>query len=362
LKDIQYIITSETNKSMAMGKAIMDSYELRQIPINISCYKNQVELFLDKFFLNLDAGLEYYVGIYEGENLLGGAGYEGNIIKCVALDDSLRGLGLTNTLISDLIKKIYDNGNNKAILFTKPENKELFEGSGFYLVESSKMALLMETDKNAFSNYLKKLEIHKKPGTVGAIVMNCNPFTLGHQHLVEYAAARCDVLHLFVVEEDKSVFPFSIRRELAKKGVAHLDNVQIHNGGDYIISSATFPAYFIKDTDDIIRTQAELDLRIFGGHIAPALRITKRFVGNEPYSQVTNMYNRIMQEILPSFGVEVEIVPRKEQAGEPISASRVREYIQNGDLYKARELLPSSTYSFLESTEAKQIIQTIKCY
>jgi [citrate (pro-3S)-lyase] ligase len=68
-----------------------------------------------------------------------------------------------------------------------------------------------------------------------------------------------------------------------------------------------------------------------------------------------------MQEVLPPLGVDVEIVPRKEHEGEPISASRIRKYIQNEDLYKARELLPLSTYSFLESTEAKQILQAIKC-
>ena len=42
---------------------------------------------------------------------------------------------------------------------------------------------------------------------VAAIVMNANPFTLGHQYLVEKAAAENDLVHLFMVSEDASLFP-----------------------------------------------------------------------------------------------------------------------------------------------------------
>ena len=60
--------------------------------------------------------------------------------------------------------------------------------------------------------YKKTLREKKLP--IGALVMNCNPFTLGHQYLVEYAASKVAKLYLFVVEEDKSEFPFADRIEL----------------------------------------------------------------------------------------------------------------------------------------------------
>ena len=42
---------------------------------------------------------------------------------------------------------------------------------------------------------LKKGDANSKNG---GIVMNCNPFTLGHRYLIEYAAARVDYLYIFV--------------------------------------------------------------------------------------------------------------------------------------------------------------------
>ncbi|EFA28598.1 ABC transporter, ATP-binding protein, partial [Haemophilus influenzae HK1212] len=38
----------------------------------------------------------------------------------------------------------------------------------------------------------------------GSIVMNANPFTLGHRYLIEQALQQCDHLHLFIVGEDAS--------------------------------------------------------------------------------------------------------------------------------------------------------------
>ena len=58
--------------------------------------------------------------------------------------------------------------------------------------------------------------------------MNANPFTLGHQYLVEKAAAENDLLHLFIVSEDASLVPFKIRKQLVMKGTAHLKNICYH--------------------------------------------------------------------------------------------------------------------------------------
>ena len=334
--------------------------ELRQIPLRHEIYRNSVRDLLSKNGLTYDTALECYIGVYMDGQLMGGAGYSGKIIQCVAIDESLRGLGVTNTLISELLRRIYENGHSNAMLFTKPGNQALFEGAGLRLVESSDTAMLMETDPKAFANYLGSLSGAKESGFSASIVMNCNPFTLGHQYLIEYAAGHCDTLHIFLVQEDKSVFPFRQRLELLQKGTSHLGNVRVHPGGSYIISSATFPTYFIKSADEAIKSQAELDLRIFARHIAEALNIKKRFVGEEPYCPVTSVYNQIMERTLPPMGIEVEIVPRKELDREAISASLVRELINKGRLEKTRGLLPDSTYDFLHSEEAAPIIERIK--
>lgn len=178
----------------------------------------------------------------------------------------------------------------------------------------------------------------------GAIVANCNPFTNGHKYLMETAAALVDTLHVFVVSEDASDFPFSLRYEMVKRGTAHIKNLILHQSGDYMISHSTFPTYFIKDMAKAKDVNVELDLTLFGKRIAPALDIKKRFVGTEPYCEVTGAYNEAMKRILPRFGIEVIEIERK--GG--ISASKVREAMKNGDINLIKRLVPGSTYDIIK--------------
>ena len=188
--------------------------------------------------------------------------------------------------------------------------------------------------------------------------MNANPFTLGHQYLVEKAASECDTLHLFIVSEDASLIPFSVRKKLVLEGTAHLSNVVCHDSGPYIISNATFPSYFLKDEKTVIRSHAKLDLNVFK-KIAETLSITSRYVGEEPTSQVTGIYNQIMSSELPAAGINCIVIPRKEIDGKPISASTVRQYIQQRNYQALRKLVPVSTLNYFQSDAATPIIEKI---
>ncbi|MGE5630131.1 MAG: adenylyltransferase/cytidyltransferase family protein, partial [Caulobacteraceae bacterium] len=210
------------------------------------------------------------------------------------------------------------------------------------------------------ASYLHSIAEFKRDGAVvSSIVVNCNPFTLGHQYLIEKAASESDILHVFVVWEDKSSFPSSVRYELVKKGTAHLSNVVVHKGKNYVISNATFPSYFLKDYDEIVETHAHLDLNIFGKYIVPALGINRRYVGEEPYCKVTKAYNTIMKNVLPQYGVKVIEIPRLENENGAISASKVREIIKQGRLDDVCALVPKTTYEYLKSPEAENIIANI---
>ncbi|MBQ9442198.1 MAG: [Selenomonadaceae bacterium] len=77
--------------------------------------------------------------------------------------------------------------------------------------------------------------------------MNCNPFTLGHEYLIEYASKKVKKLYIFVVEEDKSEFKFADRFELVKRGVKKFSNVEVLPSGKFIISQQTFSGYFNKE-------------------------------------------------------------------------------------------------------------------
>ena len=190
--------------------------------------------------------------------------------------------------------------------------------------------------------------------------MNANPFTLGHLYLIEKASKENDILYLFIVSEDKSIFPFNIRKKLVIEGTSHLKNIIYHDSGPYIISSATFPSYFQKDENDVIESHANIDLEIFV-KIAKNLDINVRYVGEEPKSIVTGIYNKIMETKLPQYGIKCIVVPRKnENSGEIISASNVRKLIKDGDFDKIKEMVPECTYKYLISPEAKYVIEKIK--
>ena len=93
----------------------------------------------------------------------------------------------------------------------------------------------------------------------------------------------------------------------------------------------------------------DLDVEIFGRHIAPALGISRRYVGTEPLSPLTNSYNRALAALLPACGVEVVEVPRLEEGGQPISASRVRALLATGELNAIAPLVPPTTFDYLKN-------------
>jgi [citrate (pro-3S)-lyase] ligase len=180
---------------------------------------------------------------------------------------------------------------------------------------------------------------------IGSIVMNCNPFTCGHEYLVAKALENCDYLYIFLVEEDKSAFPFVHRKAMALSALVGRERVAIVPSGRFILSGATLPEYFIKDGDIVL--DASNDLTIFATKIAPALGIQKRFVGNEPFCPITRQYNEAMKAILPRHGIELMEIPRLERDGRAISASEVRGCLKSGDLARIAQIVPPTTYDYL---------------
>lgn len=207
-------------------------------------------------------------------------------------------------------------------------------------------------DNPELQKFVKTLEPYKRGnGTTlnGSIVMNCNPFTLGHRYLIEYASSKVDYLYIFVVEENRSYFDFKDRFELVKKGTADLKNVIVLPSGNFIISATTFPGYFYKSSLKEAQIDCSNDINVFAEYIAPALDIKVRFAGQEPLDPVTNQYNEGMAEILPKHGIKFDVIPRKkdkEDAG-VISASRVRKCLEDGRLDVIKYLVPPTTYEYL---------------
>lgn len=173
--------------------------------------------------------------------------------------------------------------------------------------------------------------------------MNCNPFTYGHLYLIEYAASKVNGLYVFVVEEDRSIFPFELRKQMVEEGTRNLRNVCVVPSGEWVLSYQTFSAYFGKAERQEEKVDARMDLEIFARYIAPPLGITHRFVGEEPTDKVTRQYNEQMKRILGEFDICVEEVPRKEFDGNVISASYVRKCMEEKRFEEIENYVPEST-------------------
>ena len=185
-------------------------------------------------------------------------------------------------------------------------------------------------------------------GKIGAAVMHCNPFTLGHRYLVETAAKECDHLYVFVLSEEDGMFSPEDRMEMVKAGTADIANLTVLPTGPYLISSATFPSYFLKEKENLPEIQCLLDIEIFTRYIAPYLNITHRYVGTEPFSPSTAMYNEALKTYLPPASIEVRELPRMEKEGLAVSARAVRSLLAEGRKEEAAAKLPQTTVEILK--------------
>ena len=247
--------------------------------------------------------------------------------------------------MTELRREAFARGERQLFVFTKPSNEPLFRSLSFFPVAACGEAMLLESTRGGLRRYLDALPKHGE--NCGAVVMNCAPFTLGHQYLVDQARRACDWLYVFVLSEAKGIFPPEDRLELVRQGCQAYSNVSVHPTMGYLISNATFPTYFLKDQNRGGEISCQLDLEIFASRFAPALGLRKRFVGTEPLDPVTRRYNEALQSFLPGRGISVVEVPRLEAEGGPVSASRVRRCLASGDWQLLQQLVPHTTFTYL---------------
>ena len=375
-------------------------------------WRRKVERFLEANQLRLDE-VDYYAIVTEpdGDEILAGGGLQGDIIKCIAVEERLRDAHLSNRLVSHLISEAAQRGHHSVKVFTKPQNRQVFESFGFRLVGEAPLAILMENGHGIddYTKYLRSCASTLQPAehpadislptaegrggasTIGVIVMNANPFTLGHRYLIEQAARQVDRLFIIPVKEDggeyqpsRSLFPYAERKAMMEAAVAQSNKVPkyqsnslplregrggvfVLEGSPYAISAATFPTYFLKQLSDAADTQMLLDIDIFCRHIAPALGATIRFVGSEPNDALTRRYNELLQQQLPLHALRLVEIPRltaitspstpaspvccdhvaTPQSAPAISASLVRKALAEGRFAEAAALVPPTTIPYL---------------
>ena len=356
---------------------MMQSYRehnIQELPLSSPFFRQKVERFLGENGLRLEE-LDVYCAIEnDAGEILAGAGLYRDIIKCIAVAQQARSEGLVAPLVSHLISLAASRGMSELKLFTKPENEAVFESLGFHVLARAPKALLMEKGRG-LEKYCDYLRSFRREGRSGVVVMNANPFTLGHLYLLQQAASQVDTLYVIPVKEEGQRFSYSERVSMIRKAeenyflcsspknqfssaltvpncpknhFSSAGEVVLLEGSEYQISAATFPTYFLKNLSDAAETQMRLDLDLYTRWIAPALNASVRFVGTEPTDALTAQYNAFMKELLP----QVVEIPRTQ-----VSASAVRAALERGCFREASALCPPSTWPYLLADLANRALQ-----
>lgn len=331
----------------------MNNFSIEVVDINDESTMSKVREFLIGSDLELDF-VDYCIVIRNENKIIATCSKQFNLIKCISVCTKFNGLELANKLVTAILKQITSENYDEAFVITKFKNKEIFESMNFKSIYSNEKISFLTNRFDRFEDYKNYLSKQKQDGTNGLIVMNCNPFTLGHEFLIKEAAKQVDNLYIVPVLEDLSFFKYNERFEMMKQSISKMQNVFLLNGSGYIISKSVFPSYFLKSSDEVISEQTNLDSHIFVKLFKDALSIKKRFVGTEPISHTTNSYNETLNKVLTENKIELVVIPRLEINNEVVSASKVRVALANGDEKIINEMLPQTSIDVLKKINLEE--------
>ncbi|MDR0622632.1 MAG: [citrate (pro-3S)-lyase] ligase [Deltaproteobacteria bacterium] len=342
-----------------MGWDSIGNFELEAVNLDSKRDLGEVAAFLANQGLRFGPDLDHTVVLRQSGAIVATGSFKGEVIRNVAVSPQLRGLNLTAIIVTALAREQTLRGLTHFFVFTKPDNVAPFKGLGFAeIARVMPWVVLLETGLGSMSDWLQETArvLNHLPRPRAALVMNCDPFTKGHQALIRRAADENEAVVVFVVSEDSSTFPFADRFRLVKEEVKNLPNAIALPSGKYVISQATFPNYFLK-REEGAKAQSQLDLTIFADRIAPALELSHRYVGEEPHCPVTRAYNQAMLEILPTRGVKVKMIPRIASRSQTVNASLVRAAWQANDWDTVSSLVPAHTLDYLRGFQSLQAPQ-----
>lgn len=321
----------------------------------LSTEKERIISFLSEFGLRYESNVDQTIYMEDESGIIATVSASKYIIKCLAVRPEYRSENLAVTLVGEMIKRLHAAEIYYYQIFTKPEYREMFLRLGFRPVLDTGKVAVMEGGDGDINTCIEKMRVQMKynlgmdsisgNSDIACAVINGNPFTNGHLKLVEYAAVRHKYVLVFVVQEDSSYFTFKERYAMAYLALKPLSNVLVLPSSEYIVSKATFPGYFLKTADETTAQYAEYDALIFEKYFIPQLGIRKRFVGSET-ADYMRIYN---QTLLTVLGDKLEVVPRFEENGEVISASRVRSLIKEGRIEEALQFIPRNNYSVFKA-------------
>lgn len=309
--------------------------------------------------LSFDFDFDDLIGLFENGHLIACGARLGYVFKMLTIRNEYHGSDVLGELLTKLIHSASVAGYDTVFVFTAPQNISSFTSLNFQLLVMHEHVALLEYGPG-IKQYLHSYKNLVINGNNGAIVLNGNPFTFGHKYLIEYAAKHVDHLYVFIVREDRSIFPFKVRFNMAVQATSDIYNVTILDTSRYAVSIGTFPSYFLKKLDELAKHQMHIDVHLFAKYIMPYFNIKCRFVGQEPICDTTATYNQVIDDVFKIYGMKFIEIPRIIVNDLPISATRVRRAFINNDIDTLRMLVPLTTLNFLQSPSAVNIAKQLK--
>ena len=320
--------------------------EVKEAILNIEI--NKVKEFLASFDLSYEDSIDKTLYIEDNDKIIATISKEKDIIKCLAISPLYQSENLSSVLVSKILEKMREENIHSYMVFTKAIYENTFINLGFKKLVNTSNTVMLEGGIDSVEDTINKMKIKinaeygsiDKNCKVGAIVMNANPVTLGHQYLIEQSVLENDLTLVFVVEEDNQEFDFQTRYSLVYLTCKKYENVVVLPASKYIVSKSTFPTYFLKE--DIVDQEVSLiDGLIFKKYFMEAFNINKRYVGSETKEKM-NDYNQTLKSVLEDKLVLLDRITENDKV---ISASYVRSLLKEGNIEEALSFMPKECYS-----------------
>ena len=197
----------------------------------------RLRAFLTENGLRYDPGIQFTALLMENGEIQAAGSLDGATLKCIAVRPQPSGRGADRAADDRAAAGGLCPGHSPSdALHQAGQRSHVLADIGFYPILRTGDCLLMENLRDGLRRRLLELAQGPTPrGTVGAVVANCNPFTLGHRYLIETAAAACDRLLVFILSENRGPFTPMERLAMARAGCADLSNVRVLPTGPSLI-------------------------------------------------------------------------------------------------------------------------------
>ena len=124
-----FIYTIDTQKAEVF---YMTELSIHELSLGFSHDRQMLVEFLAKHHLNYEDDIEAAFGVFDSDDNLTGCGCcAGNLLKCFAVDESLRGQNALGSLVSRLVENRFEAGHYDLFVITRPKNKVLLHPADF---------------------------------------------------------------------------------------------------------------------------------------------------------------------------------------------------------------------------------------